>query len=135
MTSEQTQIPLPRPTALSRPYWEGCRRGELLVQRCQECGHYVFIPQPACTRCLSDRLEWVRSSGRGTVYSYTVVHRPQQPSFAVPYVVGIIEMEEGWYTLTNVVDCPPESVKVGMPVVVKFQPMSDDITLPMFRPA
>jgi uncharacterized OB-fold protein len=134
MTASTLGIPLPVPTYVSAPYWEGCRRGELLVQRCEECRRHVFIPQPACTYCFSDRLEWVRSSGRGTVYSYTVVHRPQQPAFEVPYVVAIIEMDEDWYTLTNIVDCPVGDVHVGMPVEVTFRVMSDAISLPMFRP-
>ena len=87
-------LPVPQPTALSRPHWEGCRRGELLVQRCAECGGYVFTPEPACTHCLADSLEWVPSSGKGTLYSYTVIHRPQRPEFEVPYVGAIVELEE-----------------------------------------
>jgi hypothetical protein len=105
------------------------------VQRCGACGGYVFIPQPVCTHCQSGELEWVRSSGRGTLYSYTTVHRPQRPEFAVPYTVAIVELEEGFFMLTNLVDCPPEQMRIGMPVEVSFRPMSDEITLPMFRPA
>ena len=132
--SEQAKMPLPRPTALSRPHWEGCRVGMLRVQRCRDCGQYVFIPQPLCTRCQSEALEWVTSSGRGTVYSYTVVHRPPRPAFAVPYVVAVVELEEGWHMLTNLVDCMPAAVRVGLPVEVTFRAMSDAITLPYFRP-
>jgi hypothetical protein len=127
-------IPLPRPTALSRPHWDGCREGVLRVQRCRDCGHFVFIPQPLCTRCQSDALDWTASSGRGVVYSYSVVHRPPRPAFAVPYVVAIVELEEGWHMLTNVVECRPEDVRVGLPVEVAFRRMSDEITLPCFRP-
>jgi hypothetical protein len=127
-------IPLPRPTALSRPHWDGCKEGVLRVQRCGACGHFVFIPQPLCTRCQSDALEWVASRGRGTVYSYTVVHRAPRPDFAVPYVVAIVELEEGWHMLTNLVDVAPDAVRVGMPVEVKFLQMSEAITLPYFRP-
>ncbi|MEE8363556.1 MAG: Zn-ribbon domain-containing OB-fold protein [Dehalococcoidia bacterium] len=127
-------IPLPRMSPLSVPYWEACRRGELMVQRCEDCGHHVFIPQVACTRCFSARLEWVQSSGRGTVYSYTIVYRPQQPAFEVPYAVAIVEMEEGWHTLTNIVGCEPEDVVVGLAVEVQFHAISDEITLPLFSP-
>jgi len=133
--SETRQIPLPRPTALSRPHWDGCREGELRVQRCRACGGYVFIPQPVCTHCQEASLEWVRSSGRGTLYSYTTVHRPQRPEFEVPYTVAIVELEEGFFMLTNLVDCPAERMRIGMPVEVSFRRMSDEITLPMFRPA
>jgi uncharacterized OB-fold protein len=132
--SETPTIPLPRPTSLSRPHWEGCREGILRVQRCQACRAYVFIPQPLCSACQSDALEWVESPGRGRVYSYTVVHRPPRPAFQAPYVVAIVEMDEGWHMLTNLVDCDPESVAVGMPVEVAFRRMSDEITLPFFRP-
>ena len=127
-------IPLPRPTALSQPHWDGCRRGELLVQRCLDCGGYVFIPQPACTHCLSERLEWVRSSGRGIVYSYTVVYRPQQPAFETPYVCAIVELDEGWHMLTNLVGLELDAVRVGLPVEVDFRRLSDEVTLPYFRP-
>ena len=127
-------IPLPAPTAVSTPHWEGCRRGELMVQRCRACDGYVFIPQPVCTHCLSDDLEWVRSSGRGVVYSYTTVHRPQQPAFTTPYVCAIVEVEEGWHMLTNLVDVEPGDVRVGLPVEVVFHAFDGRITLPYFRP-
>ena len=132
--SDGTTIPLPQPTPLSRPHWEGCREGVLRVQRCSACGAYVFIPQPVCTGCQSDALEWVESSGRGTVYSHTTVHRPPRPEFETPYVVAIVELEEGWHMLTNVVDIPPGDVGVGMPVEVTFRAVTDEITLPLFRP-
>jgi uncharacterized OB-fold protein len=133
--STGASIPLPRPTPISRPHWEGCQQGVLRVQRCRDCGEHVFIPEPLCTACASQDLEWVDTTGRGSVYSYTVVHRPQRPEFRVPYVVAIIEMEEGWHMLTNLVDIEPEAVKIGMRVEVAFEKMSDQITLPYFRPA
>ena len=132
--SEKATIPLPRPTALSRPHWDGCKAGVLRVQRCRDCGQFVFIPQPICTRCQAAALDWVESTGRGVVYSYTVVHRPPRPAFAAPYVVAIVELAEGWHMLTNLVDVAPEAVAVGMPVEVAFRPVSDEITLPYFRP-
>lgn len=128
-------IPLPHPSPVSEPHWEGCRRGELLVQQCLDCKGYIFIPQPACTHCLSENLEWVASSGKGTVYSYTTVHRPQQPSFETPYVVAIVEVEEGWHMLANLIDLEVEDVHVGMSVEVTFHALNDEITLPYFRPA
>ena len=128
-------IPLPRPTDLSKPHWDGCREGVLRVQRCRDCGTHVFIPQPVCTSCLGHALDWIESTGRGSVYSFTRVHRPAHPAFEVPYVVAIIALEEDWYMLTNLVDCPIDAVEIGMPVEVTFQKMSDEITLPMFRPA
>lgn len=126
--------PLPQATALSKPHWDGCRQGVLRVQRCTDCGSFVFVPQPVCTGCLGTSLEWVESSGRGTLYSYTTVHRPQRPVFEVPYVVAIVELEEGWKMLTNLIGVKPESVEIGMPLEVAFEAMTDEITLPFFRP-
>ncbi len=128
-------MPLPRPTELSQPFWDGCRKGELLVQRCADCSHYVFIPQPACTSCLSTNLTWVRSSGKGTVYSFTIVYRPQQPAFEVPYVVAIVRAEEGWDIPTNIVGIEPQKITIGMPVQVTFEKRSDEISVPLFHPA
>jgi len=128
-------IPLPVPTRLSKPHWDGCREGVLRVQQCADCGAFVFIPKPVCGACFGTKLAWVESRGRGTLYSYTVVHRPQQPAFAVPYVVAIVELEEGWHMLSNLVDVAPDDVAIGMPLEVVFEAMSDEITLPYFRPA
>ena len=128
-------IPLPRAWSLTQPHWDGCKRGELMVQRCEDCGRHVFIPQYACTSCLSEHLEWVPSSGRGTVYSYTTVHRPQQPAFETPYVCAIVELDEGWHMLTNLVGLEPDDVRIGMRVEVAFHAVSDEVTLPYFRPA
>ena len=135
MSSPSARIPLPRPTSLSAPHWEGCREGALRIQRCGDCGAFVFIPQPVCTGCFGDDLVWVETSGRGTLYSYTVVHRAQQPAFDVPYTVAIVELEEGFHMLSNLVDVPPEAIEIGMPLVVTYREMSDEITLPFFRPA
>jgi uncharacterized OB-fold protein len=127
-------IPLPQPTALSRPHWDACREGKLLVQRCTQCDTYVFIPQPCCTNCQSAALAWVESSGRGKVYSFSVVQRAPRPQFDVPYAVAIIELEEGWYMLSNVLECPMEQVAVNLPVQVAFRKMTEEITLPYFIP-
>ncbi|MCA9511337.1 MAG: Zn-ribbon domain-containing OB-fold protein [Myxococcota bacterium] len=126
--------PLPRPTPLSQPHWDGCREGELRVQRCTACGALEFIPQPVCTACFTEALEWTRVSGRGEVYSFSVVHRPQRPEFRAPYVVAIVALEEGAHMLTNLVDVAPDDVRIGMPVEVAFHRASDAITLPYFRP-
>lgn len=134
MSGARTGIPLPRPTELSKPHWDGCREGVLRVQRCRDCDSFVFIPQPVCTTCLGPNLRWVESSGRGTLYSYTVVHRPQRPVFEVPYSVVVVELEEGWHMLSNLVGVEPGAIEIGMPLEVHFEPMSDEITLPFFRP-
>jgi len=128
-------IPLPHPTALSQPHWDACREGVLLVQRCTQCTHYVFIPQPCCTQCQSTQLEWVASSGRGKVYSFSVVHRAPHPQFEVPYIVAVIELEEGWHMMSNLLECPLEKVSIDLRVRVSFKSMTPEITLPYFVPA
>jgi uncharacterized OB-fold protein len=125
-------LPEPRPTELSKPFWEGCKQGELRVQQCQDCKGYVFTPEVACTHCLSDQLQWVTSSGKGTLYSYTVIHRPQRPEFEAPYVAVIIELSEGWHMLSNLLDCDPDNLTIGSPVQVEFVPRGEQV-LPMFR--
>lgn len=125
-------LPVPAITEMSRPHWDGCKRGELMVQRCGDCGAYVFIPEIACNQCLSAKLDWVQSSGKGELYSFTVIHRPQRPEFDVPYVGAIIELEEGWHMLSNLVEPDIDHLKIGLPVEVCFVPRGDAV-LPMFR--
>jgi len=125
--------PLPRPTELSEPFWTGCRDGTLRVQQCTRCDELVFVPRPMCPACQHTELRWIDSSGRGVVYSFTVVHRPPDPAFDVPYVVAIVELDEGWFLLSNVIDCDPDTVTIGAAVAVVFEAMDDTITLPLFR--
>lgn len=129
-----SQRPLPRPTALSRPHWDGCRDGVLRVQRCGDCGAFVFIPQPLCTACFSDALAWVESAGHGTVYSYTIVHRAPHPAFTTPYVVAIVELAEGFRMLANL-ECEPAEARVGIRVCVAFRAFASELSLPCFVPA
>jgi hypothetical protein len=128
--------PLPRVDQESKGFWEACRRHELQLQRCRDCGQLRYHPRALCPRCLSSATEWVRASGRGQVYSFTVTHQNQAPGFRerVPYVLAYVELEEGVRLLTNVVDCDPDAVHIGMPVVVVFEDVAPDTTLVKFRP-
>jgi len=127
------QIPLPRPTTISQPYWDACRDERLTVQKCSDCGSYVLIPQPCCGECQSEKLEWVDSAGRGTLYSFSTVYRPQQPVFETPYTVVVVELDEGYHMLSNLIGVEPEDVEIGTPLEVFFEKKSDEITLPYFR--
>jgi hypothetical protein len=129
--------PLPRIDEESRGYWEALARHELYLQRCRACGTLRFYPRALCPGCLADATDWVRASGRGTVYSFTVTHQNQAPGFrdALPYVLAIVELAEGVRLMTNVVGCAPDAVRIGMPVEVVFEDVTPDITLPKFRPA
>ena len=115
-------------------FWEGVDRGELLIQRCTSCGKLRHPPRPMCPNCQS--LEWdtVRSNGNGEVYSFVVPHHPQVPSFEYPYVVAVVELEEGTRLISNVVDIDPADVQIGMPVEVRFVAVDDELTLPLFAP-
>lgn len=125
--------PLPRPTVLSRPFWDGCREGRLLVQQCSDCGRCFFLPSEFCPYCLSSDNEWVESTGRGHVVTCTTVWRPPTPAFDPPYVVAVVRLEEGHEMVTNVVDAEPDADLVGAPVRVHFHRESEDITLPFFE--
>lgn len=137
MSQATGQRPLPVPDHDTRPYWEAARRHELLIQRCRACGQHYFYPRSHCPHCLSDQTEWLRASGRGTVYSFTVTHRAPHPGFAdrVPYTVALIELAEGPRIMSNVVGCPPDDVRIGMPVEVDFEDVTPEVSLPVFRPA
>jgi len=128
------QKPVPLPTLDTREYWEGCRRHELLIQRCLKCRAFRFYPRPMCPECNSLESEWIRAGGKGQVYSWTVTVRQFHPAFEVPYVIAIVELEEGVRMTTNVINCQPEALYVGMPVEVVFEDVSGETTIPKFRP-
>jgi uncharacterized protein len=127
-------IPLPTPSELSEPYWAGCARGELLFQRCADCGAATHTPAVMCARCTSRALTWEPSSGLGEVYSWTVVWRPQTPAFVVPYAPVIVAMEEGWDLLTNLVGVDHTEAAIGTPVAIEFHPVGGGVQLPYARP-
>ena len=129
-------IPAPRPSLHSRPYWEGCRRHQLLYQRCAECSFsrprrvHGLRPVP-CVVARCGRT----SAGTGSLYSWTVVWRPPDPAFRVPYAPAVVHLDEGFFMLSAVIGCEPEALQEGLRLAVEFHPASDEITLPYFRPA
>lgn len=128
--------PAPRVDEDSKGYWEACARHELYVQRCRECGTVRHYARALCPACLAGDPEWVLSSGRGSVYTYTVTYQNLAPGFreSVPYILAYVELEEGVRLLTNIVDCAPDAVRIGMPVTVVFEDVSPELSLPRFRP-
>ena len=128
------QRPLPRIDEETRGFWEACARHELYLQRCRDCGRFRHPPRAVCPACLSSRIEWVRSSGRGTVYSFTVTQQNQVPAFRdrLPYVLAYVELEEGVRLMTNVVGRAAEAVHVGMRVEVAWEDVTAEVTLPVF---
>jgi len=130
--SERPPAPTPVPNADNAGFWEGSRRGELCLQRCGDCGAYRHHPRPMCPNCQSLRYDWVASSGRGTIYSFTIAHRPTLPAFEhrLPYNVIVVELDEGVFLVSNLVDGSPE---IGLRVEVVFEHLNDEIVLPKFR--
>jgi uncharacterized protein len=125
---------LPEITPEMAPFWEAARRHELVAQRCHGCGTHRFPAREICSRCLSRDASWEPVSGRGTVFSFTIMHQPYHPAFSVPYAVVVVELNEGARMLTNLVDCPPSEIRIGMPVEVLFEDLTAEVTLPKFRP-
>jgi uncharacterized OB-fold protein len=128
--------PLPRIDEESKGFWEACQRHELYVQRCRACGTARYYPRAVCPACLSSETDWVLSSGRGTVYTYTVTYQNQAPGFRdeLPYVMAYVELDAGVRVLTNIVGCAAEDVTIGMPVEVVFDDVTPEVTLPKFKP-
>lgn len=120
----------------NRPFWAAALAGELRMQRCGDCGHIRYPISHVCPKCLSGNFDWHRLSGRGTVHSTIVFHQVYNAAWAgdVPYNVSLIQLEEGPRMFSNVVGVPPSSVKVGDAVEVVFDPVSEEVAMPRFRP-
>ncbi|MBD9474500.1 Zn-ribbon domain-containing OB-fold protein [Achromobacter sp. ACM01] len=132
---ELAQRPLPQPTRITQPYWDAAKESRLVIQQCACCKTRQFYPREFCTACLSDDIEWIDSAGLGTVYTYTVNRRPSNAALSekVPYVVAMIDLDEGVRMMANIIDTPPEAVRIGSRVRVCFEQVSDEISLPQFR--
>ena len=126
---------LPEPTPETAHFWEGTRQGELRLQRCDACRHVYFPPRPFCPKCAHRSVTVIRASGRATLYSYVIHHRPV-PGFEPPYSIAVVELEERPRMMTNIVNAPqtPEALRLDMPVRVVFRRITDTITLPLFEP-
>lgn len=141
MADEQSAIApiVPAPSELTAFFWDGAREGQLLVQQCNTCHRFQHPPEPVCHHCLSFDLGHGKMSGRGTVYTYQVATQAFHPWFAdkLPYVIGVVELDEqrGLKLLTNLVDFPEDALAVGARVQVRFRPLSDEFSLPVFAPA
>lgn len=129
--------PVPTPTPETDAYWEGCRAGELRLQRCAECAAVQFPPRRHCGACLSERLGWEVASGRGRVVSWTVVRHPVSAAFAadVPYVVALVVLDEGPTMMAGLRGCAVDAVHIDMRVEIEFEARSDTIHIPHVRPS
>ena len=126
--------PVGRPTPETRHFWDGTKAGELRLQRCNDCGHIYFPPRPFCPACSSRNVEVFAATGKGKLASYVINHRPH-PSFAGPYAIAVVELDEGPTMLSNIVGCEqtPEALVLDMPLEVTFED-NGDMAIPLFRP-
>lgn len=131
------QKPVPPMDPESKPFWEACRRHELYIQQCTVCHQHYYYPRNICPHCLSSEVEWVKLSGRGQIYTYTVTYQHGGAGFRdnLPFVMAYVELDGtgGVRMLTNVVDCDPEAVRIGLPVEVTFVDVDAERAIPMFR--
>jgi hypothetical protein len=126
--------PAPILTDDNHAFWDAAREGRLVTQRCGGCGRLQHPPRPMCPSCQGLEMEIVDLAGTGVVYSYSILHHPQHPSFDYPVVAALIDLDEGVRILSNLVDVPPEDVRIGMPVEVRFVPTRDEMAVPVFAP-
>jgi len=128
--------PLPSPVYYSQGYWDAAQCGELRLQQCGSCHRFRFYPSPVCSNCTSFEYEWALVSGRGTVLTYTIIHRPPSAFFAdkVPYALVLVKLDEGPVMMSNLLNAPPEAAAIGLRVRTVFERASEEITLPQFEP-
>lgn len=128
--------PVPAIDPDSQPYWDGAKEGRLMIQRCKATGQAFLYSRQLVPGVVDSEVEWIEASGRGTIYSYTVARRPAGQLFAddVPYVVVSVTLEEGARVMSNLVTDDPDGVKIGQEVEVFFDQVSDELTIPKFKP-
>jgi hypothetical protein len=129
--------PVPYPTPETKRYWDGCKQRELWIPYCLSCQQFYWYPRRFCPRCFGWETEWRQASGRGTLYTYAIQYRPQGPGFEAPYVTALVQLEEGPRLPSNLIDIEPdpEQIRCDMPLEVVFEEITDEITLPKWRPA
>jgi uncharacterized OB-fold protein len=136
MTETQYAKSLPTIDAGSRPFWDATKEHRLSIPKCRDCGQHHFYPRELCPHCHSDALDWVDVSGKGEVYSFTIAHKPAGSVYAddVPYIIAMITLNEGPRMLTNLIVDDVEAVRIGDRVAVRFEDVTNEVTLPKFAP-
>jgi len=127
---QQRKIAAPPVNPETQPFWDATAEGKLLYKKCTACGEPHFYPRPHCPFCFSDKVEWQEASGRGTVYTYSVMRRAP-----VPYAIAYVTLAEGPTMMTNIVDCDLDALRIGQPVQLVFKPSDGGPPVPMFTPA
>jgi uncharacterized OB-fold protein len=127
---------LPTPDFETQPFWDGCKEGRFLLKHCNACGQHHFYPRPFCPKCWSTDVVWTQAVGAGTLYTFSGVRQNDLPPCPerVPYVAAIVELDEGPRVMTNVEGAAFDTLEIGTRVQVAFKAISDDVTIPIFRP-
>ncbi|MFO1027931.1 MAG: Zn-ribbon domain-containing OB-fold protein [Acetobacteraceae bacterium] len=135
--SQTATKPIPVPDDISAPFFDGARQGRLMLQHCTACSKWSFPVRERCPHCFAPKLEWRAASGRGTLYTFTIMHQVMNPGFAssVPYNVAQVDLEEGVRMVSNVVGISNDALKVGMKLQAVFEDVGENVSLPKFRPA
>ena len=129
-TPRERTYPAPEPNPETKRFWEAAAQGQLLLKKCGDCGEVHYYPRALCPFCGSDRTDWQAASGRGTVYSWSVMRRAE-----TPYAIAYVTLDEGVTMMTNIVDCDLDGIRIGQPVRVVFKPTAGGPPLPAFTPA
>ena len=135
--SQAATKPIPVPDAISAPFFDGAREGKLMLQHCAECNAWSFPVRERCPHCFAAKLEWRPASGRGSLYTFTIMHQVMNPGFAsaVPYNVAQVDLEEGVRMISNVVGIGNADLRPGMKLEVVFEDVGENVSIPKFRPA
>jgi uncharacterized OB-fold protein len=131
----QPRRPAPILTDDNAFYWEAAADGKLVAQRCGDCGVLRHPPRPMCPHCQSLAIGIVPLSGRGTLYSYAVLHHPQNPAFDYPVLAALVDLDEGIRVLSELTDIEPADIRIGMPLTAGFAATAGDMAVPVFRTA
>ena len=136
MTMKEYKKPLPEMQPWSKKFWEGTKERKLLIQECKDCNVKIFYPRKHCPECWSSDLSWAEAAGRAKIYSYSITMGGVEKRFAadLPFVLALVDLDEGIRMMTNIVNCDPEEVRIGMDVEVVFEDVTDEITLPKWQP-
>jgi uncharacterized protein len=127
---------LPTIDTFTEAFWRAAKCEQLLIRRCEDCGRVHYYPRPFCPSCWSNNVAWVKASGRAVLYTYSTIYENDLPPFVdlVPYVAAVVDLEEGPRMTTQIIDCDPRELRIGLELEVAFRPVTDEITLPVFRP-
>lgn len=128
--------PLPEVQPYTQAFWDGTKQRKLLIQTCGDCGSKIFFPRRQCPECWSEKLSWIEASGKATIYAFSITYEGVEEMFVedLPIVLAWVDLPEGIRMQTNIIDCDPNSVEIGQAVEVVFKDVTDDITLPYFKP-